>query len=80
MRITYLFVCVCVHACVRVCPGAWAFAYARVHVASLIQHATRMRYTVTSFMASLALPYFSTLSHTGTIFGKKRLLNIKCVL
>jgi len=29
-------------------------------------------------VACLALPYFSTLSHTGTL--KKNLLNIKCVL
>jgi len=28
----------------------------------------------------LALPYFATLSHKGTIFGKKWLLSIKCVL
>jgi hypothetical protein len=80
MRITYLFVCVCMHACVRVCPGAWAFAYSRVHVALLIQHATRMRYTVTSFVASLALPYFSTLPHTRHNFREKKLLNITSVL
>ena len=42
----YIFVCVCV----------------RVHVALLIQHATRMRHIVTSYVAPLAPPYFSTFS------------------
>ena len=28
---------------------------------------------------SPALSYFSTLSHNGTIFGKKKVLNVKCV-
>jgi hypothetical protein len=31
-----------------------------------------------SLAAYLAIPYFSTLSHKGTIFGAK-LLNTKCV-
>jgi hypothetical protein len=34
-----------------------------VRVVLLIQHATRMRNTVSSFLASLAPPHFSTLSH-----------------
>ena len=34
-----------------------------VHVALLIEHATRMRHILTSFMARLAPLYFSTLSH-----------------
>jgi hypothetical protein len=58
----YMFACVRrrVRACV--CPGASACAWACVHVALLIQHATRMRHIVTSFVAPLAPPYFSTLT------------------
>jgi hypothetical protein len=37
--------------------------HACVGVVSLIQLATRMRHIVTSFVAPLASPYFSTLSH-----------------
>ena len=40
-------------------------------VALLIQHATRMRHIVTSFVAPLAAPYFSTLSHTRHDFRGK---------
>jgi hypothetical protein len=50
-------------------------------VALLIRHATRMRHIVSSFVASLAPSYFSTLSHKRHDFRKKKkLLNIKCVL
>jgi hypothetical protein len=41
-----------------------------MHVALLVQHETRMRHIVTSFMAPLVPPYFSTLSHNGTILEK----------
>jgi hypothetical protein len=47
-----LHFCLCVGICIRVCA-----------LALLIQHATHMRYTVTSFVASLAPPYFLSLSH-----------------
>ena len=47
-------------------------AYGFVHVALLIQHATRMYHIVTSFEAPMTLP------KNGTIF-EKLLLNIKCI-
>ena len=56
---------------VCVCPGAWA------HVHLLIQHARRIRHIV-SYVASMAPPYFPTLSHKRHDFRKK-LLKIKCV-
>ena len=42
----------------------------RVRVVLLIQHATRMRHTVTSFVAPLAPLYLSTLSHKRHDFRK----------
>ena len=57
-----------------VCPGAWC-----VHVALLMQHDTRMRHIVTSFVTPLAAPNFSTLSHKRHNF-LKILLNLRCVL
>jgi hypothetical protein len=58
----YIFVCT--YACVRV-------GYlGSVHVALLIQHATRMRYVVT-FVAPLGPPCFSTLSHKRVNFREK---------
>jgi hypothetical protein len=64
----YLSVSVCVCMCMR--------------PALLIQHATSMNHTVTSFVAPLAPLYFSTLSHKRHDFrgGKKKLLGIKCVV
>jgi hypothetical protein len=43
-----------------------------VHVALVIQHATRMSRTVTPFVALLAQPQFSKLPYNGTIFEKKK--------
>ena len=79
----YIFVCVCARSCVRVCvcacecPGSYASACVRV--ASLIQHATRMRHIVTSFVASGSTIFFDIISQTARI-SEKKLLNIKCVL
>ena len=70
------FVCMCVHVRVCVC----VCARARVYVALLIQHATRMCHIVTSLLAPLAVPYFSTLSHTRHDFRKKNSVHKKCVL
>ena len=59
-----LQICVCARARVGVCMRMR-------HVILLIQHATRMGQIVTSFLASLALPRFSTLSHKRHDFLKK---------
>jgi hypothetical protein len=61
ISITYLCLCVCVSARARAWPVACACAC--VHVVLLIQHTTPMRHIVTSFVAPLIPPYFSTLSH-----------------
>ena len=66
--------CVHVRVCVCVC------ARARVYVALLIQHATRMCHIVTSFVAPLAPPYFSTLSHKRHDFREKVIEHKMCVL
>jgi hypothetical protein len=62
-----------VRACVRACgyPVVWACACAYVHIALLVQQASRMSHIVTSFVAPLAPPYFSTLSHQQCNFRKK---------
>jgi hypothetical protein len=52
----------------------------RVLVAMLIQHATRMRHIVTSFVAVLAPPYFSTLSHKRQDLREKGNEHKMCVL
>jgi hypothetical protein len=66
-----ILVCVCVSAgeCVRV-PGRVGVC---LHVALLIQHATRIRYIVKSFVVPVAPPFFSALSHKRHYFrGKKK--------
>jgi hypothetical protein len=63
-----LYLCVCVCVCARAGVGAWASARACVRVGLLIQHATRMRHVVTSFVAPLAPPYFLLYFTRGTIF------------
>ena len=75
--LTYLYVRVRARACAR--ARRRVHARACMHVVLLIQHATRMLQTVTSFVASLTAPYFSTLSHIRHDF-RKTLLNIKRVL
>ena len=67
-----------VRACA--CPGRWACTCACVHVALLIQHAIRMRHIVTSFVASLTPPHFSTLSHKRYDFRKNVTEHKMCVL
>jgi hypothetical protein len=70
----HIFVCVCVLACV----GARERGPLHARVVLLNKHAACMRHTVTSFMAPLAPPHFSTLSHKRHDF-RETLLNIKCV-
>jgi hypothetical protein len=59
-----LCVCVCVCVFLRYFPD--------------MQITSFLRHIILSFVACLAVPYFSTLSHKRTILRKK-LLNIKCV-
>ena len=61
----YLLVCVHACTCVRACgySEAWACKCTYVYIALIIQHATRMRHIVTSFVAPQSPPYFSTLFH-----------------
>ena len=68
-NITFVCVCALVRACG--CPGAWERACVFVRLALLIQHETRMRHIVTSFMAPLASPYIST-SQKRHDFRKKK--------
>ena len=49
-----------------------------VFVALVIQHAMRVRPVILSSVACPGLHYFSTLTHEGHDFRKKKLLNIKC--
>ena len=65
-------------ACVRVRVDI--LERGRVNVALLVQHITRMRHIVTSFVVPLAPPYFSTLSHKRRDFRKKVIEHEMCVL
>ena len=77
INITYLCECDGARARVYVCPRARACAC--VHVALLIQRATRVRHIVTSFVAPLSPPYFSTLSHKRHDFRKTVIGHKMCV-
>jgi hypothetical protein len=61
ISITHFSACVCVYVSVGVCVGARALACACSHVALLIQHATRMRHTVTCCLSGSAI-FFDIIS------------------
>ena len=69
-----LLIGLCVHANVRVGTRACG----RVHVAVLIQHGTRMRHIVTSFVAPRSLLYFRALSHKRCDFRKNVIKHKMC--
>ena len=63
---------------VAIAPGSWVCLCGCVPVALLIRPAILIRLILLSFVAPLAPPHFSTLSHKRPDFRKK-LLSIKCV-
>jgi hypothetical protein len=66
---------ICVHVYAQ--EYGYVHVHACMHVALLIQHATHMRHTVTSFVAPLAPPYFLTLFHKWNNFRKKNVTEHK---
>jgi hypothetical protein len=72
-------VCVCERVCVCVCECVCVCVRARASLDLLNQHAKRMRLILLSYVASLAVPYFFTLSHKRHDFQKMP-LNIKCLI
>jgi hypothetical protein len=65
---SYIFLCVCV--CVRACAC----------IALLTQHAKDMHSIILTHVASLASPYFATLSHKWHHFRKSLIEHNMCVL
>jgi hypothetical protein len=61
--------------CVRVCVGGGGGGGAVI-----IQHAKRMLHVILIFVACLAVPYFSKLSHKRHDFRKKIIKHRMCVL
>jgi hypothetical protein len=70
----YRLACVCMFA--RACVG---LSCAYVHIALLIQHATRMGHTVTSFVSPRSPAHISALSHKRCDFRKKVIEPKTCV-
>jgi hypothetical protein len=70
--------CVCVGGVG--CPGAWTCTCACERVALFIQHASRKRHILWSFVASPAVSHFSTLFHKQHNFRKKNTERKICAL
>ena len=66
----------CAYACV--CPSVWSCVCACAHVALLIQHVTRMRHIVTSFVSLWLHRIFRHYLINGTMF-ETQLLTVKYV-
>ena len=63
----------------RACVYVGTRALGRVHIALLLQHATRMRHIVTPFIAPRSALYFSTLSHKRCDFRNQVVEHKMCV-
>ena len=66
-----LHICLCVRELASVWAPGGVGVFMRVRAGLVIQHATRMRHIVTSFMAPHARPHFSILFHKRRDFRKK---------
>jgi hypothetical protein len=73
----YIFVCVCARAQVRACLRVDGCVTGRV--ALFIQHATRIRDIVTSFVVPPIPPHFATLSRKRHDFRRKGIAHTICV-
>ena len=70
----------CIHTHTHTMAHSVAALSHCVSVASVIQHAQRMRRIILSSVARPALPYFFRLSHKRHNYKKKKKpLNMKCV-
>jgi hypothetical protein len=79
ISIMYSSVCVCVCVCVSARVRACARVCGRVRACNLAYRACNLRHIVTSCVAPLAPPYFSTLFHKRHDFRKTVVEHKTCV-